>query len=370
MSFGACSTQRSRKAFGSRVVLRDATFQINPAEKIGLIGTNGSGKTTLLKMFPPGWNPMKDPSAERAGLQVGTLDQIPNFDEGHDGSRRRSSRLRRPDRCRTRNGAAWNTRFREPRPKTFWIATPRFNTSSNSRGLQVPRDGRSGPAGSRVCRRSPHSPKQPSFRRRKEPAGACETAALEAELLLLDEPTNHLDIRSIEWLETISERNMPRQSWSFLTIDSFSTGSWVGFSKSTDCRVHDYPGNYTAYVRERAERLARQEKEWRQQQDWIENQEDYIRRNIAGQKTKQAQSRRKLLARVKRIEKPTTARQTVKFRFLPVERGSRYVLSARNLASATTHPLVQDFELRSRTRRTLGDSGRKRIRQDDATCGL
>ena len=82
-----------------------------------------------------------------------------------------------------------------------------------------------------------------------------------------------------------------------------------------DCRVHDYRGNYTAYVRERAERLARQEKEWRQQQEWIANQEDYIRRNIAGQKTKQAQSRRKMLARVQRIAKPRSASSKVKFQF-------------------------------------------------------
>ncbi|HLH31648.1 MAG TPA: ATP-binding cassette domain-containing protein, partial [Terriglobia bacterium] len=84
--------------------------------------------------------------------------------------------------------------------------------------------------------------------------------------------------------------------------------------------------------KERSERMARQEKEWQLQKEWIEKQEDYIRRNIAGQKTKQAQSRRKLLARVKPIEKPKGASERVKFRFLPVERTSRYILTTRGLS--------------------------------------
>src|SRR5439155_10919551 len=89
-------------------------------------------------------------------------------------------------------------------------------------------------------------------------------------------------------------------------------------------RVHDYRGNYSAYLKERAVRVARQEKEYQLQKEWIEKQEEYIRRNIAGQKTKQAQSRRKFLARVKPIEKPQTFSTRVKFKFLPVERSGRH----------------------------------------------
>ena len=136
----------------------------------------------------------------------------------------------------------------------------------------------------------------------------------ESELLLLDEPTNHLDIRSIEWLE----RFLRETAKTVLVVshDRIFLDRVVGrILEIADCRVHDYRGNYTAYLQERAERLARQEKEWQLQQEWIANQEDYIRRNIAGQKTKQAQSRRKLLARVQRIEKPQTASSKGKVQF-------------------------------------------------------
>jgi ATP-binding cassette subfamily F protein 3 len=166
----------------------------------------------------------------------------------------------------------------------------------------------------------------------------------EAELLLLDEPTNHLDIRSIEWLEHFL-RDTPK-TLVVVSHDRIFLDRVVGrILEIADSRLHDYRGNYTEYLRERAERLARQEKEYRQQQDWIANQEDYIRRNIAGQKTKQAQSRRKMLGRVQRIEKPKGASEQVKFKFLPIERGSRHVLSARNLTVGYDAPLVRNLQL-------------------------
>src|SRR5678816_2297948 len=149
----------------------------------------------------------------------------------------------------------------------------------------------------------------------------------EADLLLLDEPTNHLDIRSIEWLERFLKDTA--KTVVVVSHDRIFLDRVVGrILEIANCRLYDYRGNYTAYVTERGERLARQEKEWSQQQEWIANQEDYIRRNIAGQKTKQAQSRRKMLARVQRIEKPKSTSSEVKFRFLPAERGSRFVVQA------------------------------------------
>src|SRR5205807_168958 len=152
----------------------------------------------------------------------------------------------------------------------------------------------------------------------------------DAELLLLDEPTNHLDIRSIEWLEKFLKETP--KTVVIVSHDRFfldrTANRIIEIAGGT---IHDYRGNYSDYLKEREERLARQEKEWQFQNEWIQKQEDYIRRNIAGQKTKQAQSRRKLLARVKPLEKPRSASAKVKFRFLPVERSGRYVLTTRDL---------------------------------------
>jgi ATP-binding cassette subfamily F protein 3 len=166
-----------------------------------------------------------------------------------------------------------------------------------------------------------------------------------AELLLLDEPTNHLDIRSIEWLETFLRET--DKTVIVVSHDRFFLDRVVTRILDVSAgRVADYKGNYSAYLREREERLARQQKEYEQQKEWIARQEDYIQKNIAGQKTKQAQSRRKLLARVQPLQRPKTTSQTVKFRFLPIERTGRYILTTRNLAVGYGDtPLVRSINL-------------------------
>ena len=82
------------------------------------------------------------------------------------------------------------------------------------------------------------------------------------------------------------------------------------------------------------------EKEYQLQSAWIAQQEDYIRRNIAGQKTKQAKSRRNLLARVHRLERPKASSEKVKFKFLPVDRGSRHVLRTEGLTVGYDKTLI------------------------------
>src|SRR5262249_32750095 len=69
------------KSFGSQEVLRDVSFQINPSEKIGLIGANGAGKTTLPKIIRRDGEADSGSVTRRSGLQVGQLDQIPDFHE-------------------------------------------------------------------------------------------------------------------------------------------------------------------------------------------------------------------------------------------------------------------------------------------------
>src|SRR5437667_392066 len=151
------------------------------------------------------------------------------------------------------------------------------------------------------------------------------------ELLLLDEPTNRRDIKSIEWLEKFLRET--DKTLVIVSHDRFFLDRVAGrILEIAGTTIQDYRGNYSYYLKERAERLGRQQKQWELQSEWIERQQEYIRRNIAGQKTKQAQSRRKLLARVKPLEKPKSTSAKVKFRFLPVERSGRYVLAARNLS--------------------------------------
>ncbi|MCL4246718.1 MAG: ATP-binding cassette domain-containing protein [Anaerolineae bacterium] len=137
-------------------------------------------------------------------------------------------------------------------------------------------------------------------------SGGQKTRALLARLLLeapdllvLDEPTNHLDIQAIEWLEGyLSEFQgaVLVVSHDRYFIDVMAKTVWeLDFGS-----LETYRGNYSHYVRQREERHARRLSEYEAQQAFIAKEEDYIRRNIAGQNTRQAKGRLKRLERLKR----------------------------------------------------------------------
>jgi ATP-binding cassette subfamily F protein 3 len=127
------------------------------------------------------------------------------------------------------------------------------------------------------------------------------------DLLLLDEPTNHLDLAGIEWLEGYLK------SWkgslvlvahdrAFLdaTVDRVWDLAWG--------RLERYRGNYSAYVQQKTDRQARQQVEHERQQEVIAKTEEFIRRNLSGQLSRQAKGRQKRLDRLQRIERVRTYR--------------------------------------------------------------
>lgn len=123
------------------------------------------------------------------------------------------------------------------------------------------------------------------------------------DLLLLDEPTNHLDLASVEWLENYL-RTWPKAfvvvSHDRYFLDKVANRIWeMSFGV-----VETYRGNFSHYIQQRAERFERRLKEYETQQAFIVKEEDFIRRNLAGQRTKEAQGRRKRLERMPRLERP------------------------------------------------------------------
>jgi len=332
------------KAFGSRIVLRDVSLQINPSEKIGLIGTNGSGKTTLLKMLSNRMEPDEGSISRRGNLQVGTLDQIPDFSGGRTVLEEALNSFETLLAAEQEMEQLEHAISESHSPELLERYSSLQHEFELHGGYKFRAMAEAAILGVGFAKEMLNRASALLSGGEKNRLALAKLLLSGSELLLLDEPTNHLDIRSIEWLE----RFLRETSKTVVVVshDRIFLDRVVGrIFEITDCRVHDYRGNYTAYVRERQERLARQEKEWRQQQEWIANQEEYIRRNIAGQKTKQAQSRRKMLERVQRIERPRSDSAQVKFRFLPAERGSRYVVHARNLAVGYETALVKNVQL-------------------------
>jgi ATP-binding cassette, subfamily F, member 3 len=155
-------------------------------------------------------------------------------------------------------------------------------------------------------------------------------------LLLLDEPTNHLDLDTIAWLEgyLASYRGavlVVSHDRAFLddTCDrTFELGRKG---------LRAYPLKYSDYAVAREEDLARERAILERQQDFIDKTEDFIRKNIAGQKTKQAQSRRKMLDKLDRVERPEDVWKVadkMSVRFAPAARSGDIVLDCKGLAAS------------------------------------
>jgi ATP-binding cassette subfamily F protein 3 len=335
--------QNVSKSFGAQSVLRDLTFQINPTEKIGLIGGNGAGKSTLLKLITGMEEPDQGVIHRKSGLLTGSLDQIPDF---HDRTTVLDEALQsfRPLLDSEKEMRSLEQQIAADNSNDAHERYSHLQHAFELRGGYSFRARTEGALLGVGFRKSALDQSSASLSGGEKNRLALARLLLsESELLLLDEPTNHLDIRSIEWLErflTETSKTILVVSHDRFFLDRVATR----ILEVNGGRVEDYRGNYSAYLRERAERFARQQKEWALQKEWIENQEDYIRRNIAGQKTKQAQSRRKLLARLKPIERPRNASSRVTFRFLPVERSSRSVLRTRGLSIGYDRPLVENLQ--------------------------
>jgi ATP-binding cassette subfamily F protein 3 len=134
-------------------------------------------------------------------------------------------------------------------------------------------------------------------------SGGQRTRALLASLLLqnpdilmLDEPTNHLDIQAVEWLESFLkdwEGALVVVSHDRYFLDRVAVTIW-----EMTPSLEVYRGNYSAYLTQREERYARRLAEYEAQSAFIEKEQEFIRRNIAGQNTNQAKGRQRRLERL------------------------------------------------------------------------
>ncbi|HEY0467129.1 MAG TPA: ATP-binding cassette domain-containing protein, partial [Polyangiaceae bacterium] len=139
----------------------------------------------------------------------------------------------------------------------------------------------------------------------------------EPDMLFLDEPTNHLDLETIEWLANylVGWRGavlVVSHDRAFLDAVCPIT---MELGRTT---FRSYPLPYTQYHEERAEDLERERRLAEEQATFISKTEDFIRKNIAGSNTKQAQSRRRMLDKLDRIERPEDVwarAERLRFRF-------------------------------------------------------
>lgn len=150
------------------------------------------------------------------------------------------------------------------------------------------------------------------------------------DLLILDEPTNHLDIATLSWLENYLQTY--QGALLIVSHDRYFLDkvSREVYEISRQKMTH-YKGNYTNYLTQKAANLEREWKEFEKQQVEISKLEDFVSRNLArASTTKRAQSRRKQLNKMERMDRPLGDEKSARFRFQPEKESGNVVLSLEN----------------------------------------
>ena len=320
------------KSYGTDLVLKDIFWQIEEGRKIGLLGSNGAGKTTLFQIITGELEPDKGEVIRSKHLRIGFLrqeyqleDDLTLFDEMlkpfsellelHDRLRdleREMSSVRNPKKLLERYGELQP----EYENKGGYSYENKIEVVLYGLGFKKEDFGKS------INILSGGE---------KNRAALASVLLSEPNLLLLDEPTNHLDIEGTEWLEQyLSE--FPG-TVIVVSHDRYFLDRVISeVTELEDHTIERYVGNFSSYVEQKAKRLEKGLKEYEAQQDYILRTEDFIRRNIAGQKTKQAQSRRKALEKLEKLEKPKTKEKKVKISFSPTQRTSRALVWTEKLS--------------------------------------
>ncbi len=306
MSMAVFSAYKLSKAFNIYPIFKDVTFQLNQGEKVALVGVNGAGKSTLMRMVA-GEEPADtgDIAATR-GLKIAYLPQEATFE---------SEKTLYAEMLAVFNEVhemqAEITSLEHAMSSTigedFESLMERYGTLTHRFELVGGYD-----YDTRIKQiltglgfeQEMWEMSLTKFSGGQKTRAALARALLAApDLLLLDEPTNHLDLAALEWLEDFLG------SWEgtvlVISHDRFFLDRVV--SRVLDLsfgRMEDYPGNYTKYLGLRAERLERAMKLYEAQQGQIAKTEEFIRRFRAGQRSKEAQGRQKILNRLERVQRP------------------------------------------------------------------
>lgn len=322
------------KFYNGRQILNNISLTVDESDKIGLVGNNGCGKSTLLKILTGSVEP--DRFSEKDGMisfaaktTVGYLEQMGGLDSNSsviEEMRKVFEPMRKAiDRLRDIEleiELGDNSSADEYQQLSSWVeANDGYNTDVKIRtvlngmgfsGEQLDRtvSGFSGGEKTRLC--------------------IAKLLLEEPNLLILDEPTNHLDFKTIMWLEDYLRSY--RGAVLIVSHDRY----FLDRLCTSVCEIERgvltrYKGNYSAFVRQREENDVRREREYEQQQKQIAKMEDYVARNLVrASTTKMAQSRRKQLEKIERIEKPFHDEKHAKINFTYAVEPPLDVLKVRN----------------------------------------
>ena len=319
------------KRYDPDIILDDISVAIAPGDRIGLIGRNGCGKTTLLKIIAGLLTDIKGDVVVARGVRIGYLSQEPELD--------RECTLRQEMLKVFEERLALEDKMLILAEQMESQETPQL-LQEYSR-LQEKHERLGGYdyehrinrilGGLGFHEQDFNLPVNVLSGGQKSRATLAKLLLEEPDLLLFDEPTNHLDINGIQWLEnylnTEYKGGVLVVSHDRYFLDKVVRKVW----ELADAEIKIYRGNYSKYLEiKNVERLV-DSRAYKIQQAFIAQEQKFIDKNIAGQRTREAQGRRKRLERLEKVDKPKPDAPTVRLNFKQETRGGNDILRCHNV---------------------------------------
>jgi ATP-binding cassette, subfamily F, member 3 len=345
-------------AFGATRVLRDVTFSVTRGEKWGIIGRNGSGKTSLFRLLTGDLDPAEGSVARSGALRFSLLEQHRTFAGAstvwevaagafadllaleRSLAEQGSALAEAGDRCTPQMLARYDRDLERFQREDGYSVAARIDAVLHGLGFDPDKartqalDGLSGGERGRL--------------------GLARQLVMPADVLLLDEPTNHLDLETSRWLEDYL-RGVDATVLLVSHDRAFLQAVVDHVLHLESGSAAAYTGDYEAFLRQRSERRLSQQRAYSRQARVIAAEEDYIRRNIAGQNSAQAKGRRRRLERVSRLSPPPGEEGAMALRLSADERGGDQVLAADAVRVAIgDRLLLADFSTTIRRGETVG----------------
>jgi ATP-binding cassette subfamily F protein 3 len=319
------------KSYGGNEILRGVSFQINPGEKVGLVGRNGAGKTTIFKLLTGAESPDEGEIVTINGLKLGLLEQHVELESGetvHTAALSAFKHIHDMEAEMRRLEKVMETDHSDAVLEKYADLQIAFE---NADGFSYAAKAEAVLLGVGFTREQWSMETQTLSGGQRNRLGMARMLLSNADVLLLDEPTNHLDVNAVEWLE----EHLQTYDRAYVIISHdryFLDRTTQRIIEIENGKAVSYKGNYSKFLVERELRREQQQREYENQQSMIAKTEEFIRRNLEGQKTKQAKSRRNMLERMDRLDAVQSEKHGGSFKLKSVERTGNNVLTTEDLS--------------------------------------
>ncbi len=323
------------RSFAGEVLFDNINLQVDERDRIALVGKNGAGKSTLLKILVGEEEPTSGEINKKKDISLSYLAQDSRFESEntiYDEMLHVFNNLRRTERQLRQMELEMGEKSGEDLDKLMSDYDRLSENFRQAGGFTYEADIRAILNGFKFDE-SMWQMKIAELSGGQNTRLALAKMLLEKpNLLVLDEPTNHLDIETIAWLENY----LVNYSGALLIVSHDRYFLDKVATITLDLTKHSldrYVGNYSRFVELKEQKLATEAKNYEKQQKEIAALEDFVNRNLVrASTTKRAQSRRKQLEKMERLDKPEAGKEAANMTFQSEKTSGNVVLTVENTA--------------------------------------